>query len=100
MDFQNNKEEIRSRISIVSFIGEKVPLKKSGRNFKGVCPFHHEKTPSFMVNEEKQIFHCFGCGEGGDIFSFVMKFDNLTFPEALRELAGRAGVELPTQTRA
>lgn len=99
MDFQRAKEEIRSRISIVSFIGEKVPLKKAGRHFKGNCPFHQEKSPSFMVSDEKQMFHCFGCGEGGDIFSFVMKFDNLTFPEALKELAHRAGVELPTRTR-
>lgn len=99
MDFQGVKENIRSRVSIVSYIGEKVPLKKSGRHFKGVCPFHQEKTPSFMVSDEKQIFHCFGCGEGGDIFSFLMKFENLTFPEALRELADRAGVELPSQTR-
>lgn len=89
-------EEIRRRLSIVSFVGERIPLKKSGRNFKGLCPFHQEKTSSFMVNEEKQIFHCFGCASGGDIFTFLMKIDGLTFPEALQELAKKAGVKLPT----
>lgn len=88
-------EEIRSRICIVSLIGGRVPLKKSGRHFKGLCPFHQEKTPSFMVSEEKQMFHCFGCSEGGDIFTFLMKLDGLTFPEALEDLAKQAGVELP-----
>lgn len=89
-------DEIRNRLSIVSFIGETVPLKRAGRNFKGLCPFHQEKTPSFMVTEEKQIFHCFGCGAGGDLFTFLMKLNSLTFPEALKELAKRAGVTLPT----
>lgn len=90
-------DEIRRRISIVSLVGERVPLKKSGSNFKGLCPFHQEKTPSFMVSDEKQIFHCFGCAAGGDIFSFLMKLDGLTFPEALEELAKRAGVKLPRE---
>ncbi len=87
--------DIRDRIPIVSFIGERVPLKKAGRNHKGNCPFHQEKTPSFMVSEEKQIFHCFGCGEGGDVFKFLMKFEGLSFAEAVRQLAERAGVSLP-----
>lgn len=87
--------EIRDRISVVAFIGERIPLKRAGRNFKGLCPFHNEKTPSFNVSDEKQIYHCFGCGEGGDIFSFVMKFDGIGFAEAVRYLAGIAGVELP-----
>lgn len=96
MASKENLEEIRRRLSIVSFIGERVPLKKSGRNYKGLCPFHQEKTPSFMVNEEKQIFHCFGCAAGGDIFTFLMKMEGLTFGEALQELAKKAGVKLPT----
>lgn len=92
---QSILNDIRDRISLSSFIGERVPLKRAGRNFRGLCPFHTEKTPSFMVSDEKQIFHCFGCGEGGDIFGFVMKYDRLSFPEALESLAKRAGIELP-----
>ncbi len=88
--------EIRDRISIAAFIGERIALKRAGQNFKGLCPFHGEKTPSFNVNDEKQIYHCFGCGEGGDIFRFVMEFDGIGFAEAVRYLAGRAGVEIPT----
>ena len=88
-------DEIRDRVSIVSLIGERIPLKKAGRNFKGLCPFHGEKTPSFNVSDDKQIYHCFGCGEGGDIFSFVMKFDGVDFSEAVKYLAGLAGVDLP-----
>lgn len=96
MSSKQTLDEIRNRISIVSLVGESVPLKKAGRNFKGLCPFHQEKTPSFMVTEEKQIFHCFGCGTGGDVFTFLMKLNGLSFPEALKELAKRAGVKLPT----
>lgn len=87
--------DIKDRISIVAFIGERIPLKRAGRNYRGLCPFHNEKTPSFNVNDEKGIYHCFGCGEGGDLFQFVMKFDGVGFAEAVRGLAGRAGVELP-----
>ncbi len=92
------KEEIRSRVDIVALIGEVVPLKRSGANYKGRCPFHEEKTPSFNVNGPKQMFHCFGCHVGGDVFGFVMRIDGLSFPEALRKLAERAGVQLPEQT--
>lgn len=89
--------EIKDRISIVSFVGERVPLKRAGRNYKGLCPFHGEKTPSFNVSDEKQIYHCFGCGEGGDVFSFAMKFDGIGFQEAVKYLAGIAGVTLPRE---
>lgn len=88
-------QEIKDRLSIVGLIGEHVALKKAGRNHKGLCPFHKEKTPSFMVSDEKQIFHCFGCGEGGDCFRFLMKQEGLNFGEALKTLAGRTGVTLP-----
>ncbi|MEX2429929.1 MAG: DNA primase [Patescibacteria group bacterium] len=87
-------DDIKTRLDIVQVIGESVPLKKAGRNFKGLCPFHNEKTPSFMVNPERQSFHCFGCDEGGDLFDFVMKRERADFTEALRMLANRAGVEL------
>ena len=87
-------EEIKSKTDIVEFISDYVQLKKSGQNFKGLCPFHSEKTPSFMVHPTKQIFHCFGCGVGGDIVSFLMKHDNLPFTEALRYLAKKAGIRI------
>ncbi len=87
-------DEVKSRLNIIDVIGEKVPLKKSGRNFKGLCPFHNEKTPSFMVSPDRQVFHCFGCGKGGSVIDFVMEYEHLEFPEALEELATRAGVTL------
>lgn len=87
-------DQIREAIDIVDLIGEYVVLKQRGRNFVGLCPFHLEKTPSFTVSPEKQIFYCFGCGVGGDIFSFIMKQENLEFPEAVRFLAERAGIIL------
>lgn len=87
-------DEIKSRINIVDFIGKRVTLKKTGRNFKGLCPFHNEKTPSFIVSPERESWHCFGCGKGGDIFSFVMEYEHVDFPEALEELAEVAGVKL------
>jgi len=88
-------DEVRNYFDIVQFISEYVQLKRSGRNYLGLCPFHGEKTPSFSVSPDKQIFHCFGCGEGGDVFSFIMKADSLTFPEAVTVLAKRAGLALP-----
>ncbi len=87
-------DEIKDRIDIVDLISDYVHLKKTGQNWKGLCPFHSEKTPSFTVSPAKQIFHCFGCGSGGDIFTFLVRYENLTFPEALRMLAARAGVTL------
>lgn len=92
-------DEVRARLDIVDVVSDHVALKKGGENWKGLCPFHAEKTPSFMVNPKKGIFHCFGCGAGGDIFSFVMKIDRLTFPEAVRSLAQRAGAALPEVRR-
>lgn len=88
-------DDIQGRIDIAELIGRYVPLKRAGRHFKAACPFHKEKTPSFMVNTDKQIFHCFGCGVGGNIFSFLMQHDRLTFPEAVKQLAEHAGVEVP-----
>jgi len=89
--------EIRDRASLLEVVSDYVSLKKAGKNYKGLCPFHSEKTPSFMVNEEKQIFHCFGCGEGGDVFTFLMKVTRLSFPQAIEELAKRYGVQLPSK---
>lgn len=86
--------EIKSRLSIVDVVGETVALKKAGTTFKGLCPFHAEKTPSFVVTPARGTYKCFGCGKGGDIFSFVMERDGLSFADALKVLAGRAGVEL------
>lgn len=91
-------EEIRRRTDIASLIGEYVTLKKAGRNFLGICPFHQEKTPSFTVSPDKQMFYCFGCSEGGNVFSFLMKLNRLTFPEAARHLAKKAGVVIPERT--
>jgi len=87
--------QVLDRSDIVAVISSYLALKPAGRNFKGLCPFHHEKTPSFMVNPDKQIFHCFGCGAGGNVISFVMQQERMEFPEALRFLAAKAGVEVP-----
>ena len=90
-------EQIRSSSDIIEIIQEHVPLKKSGKNFTGLCPFHSEKTPSFSVSPEKQIYHCFGCGEGGNVFSFLMKFSSLSFPEAVTHIGKRYGITVPRQ---
>ncbi len=88
-------ERVAAANDIVEVISQFIPLKRAGRNFKACCPFHQEKTPSFMVQPEKQLFHCFGCQAGGDVFSFLMKYENLSFPEALKMLADRARITLP-----
>ena len=88
-------EEVKRRADIVDLVSEYVTLKKGGRNFLGLCPFHKEKTPSFTVNRDKQIFYCFGCGEGGNVLTFLMKMNNMSFPEAVRHLAGKTGVIIP-----
>lgn len=88
-------DEIVARCDIVSVINEYVPLKRRGSNYQGLCPFHNEKTPSFSVSPAKQIFHCFGCGKGGNVFRFVMEIEGISFVEAVEKLAKRAGVKLP-----
>lgn len=88
---------VKDRLDIVEVIGDYVRLKKAGNNFLGLCPFHDEKTPSFNVSPSRQTFHCFGCGQGGDVFSFIMEKENLSFREALETLAERAGVQLSSE---
>ncbi len=90
-------EDIKTRANIVEIVSEYVSLKKTGRNFVGLCPFHKEKSPSFTVNPEKQIFYCFGCGEGGNVVTFIMKTNEMTYPEAIRHLAVRLGIVIPTR---
>ncbi len=91
-------QTIRSRIDLVALVSEHLTLKKTGQNFTGLCPFHSEKTPSFVVNPAKQFFHCFGCSEGGDLFHFVSKMEQISFPEAIRKLAKKAGVTIPSSS--
>ena len=87
-------EQVLQNIDIVDVVSDYLSLKKTGTNFKGLCPFHNEKTSSFVVSQDKQIFHCFGCHEGGDAISFLMKIEHLSFPEALILLAEKTGIKL------
>ena len=88
-------EEVRMKNDIVDVVSQYVKLNKRGSTYFGLCPFHNEKTPSFSVTPAKQMYYCFGCGAGGNVFNFVMEYENYTFGEALKHLADRAGVQLP-----
>ena len=90
-------EEVRQRNDIVDVISGYVKLQRKGSSYFGLCPFHNEKSPSFSVSPGKQMYYCFGCGAGGNVFTFLMEYENYTFPEALKVLAERAGVALPEQ---
>src|SRR5262249_50782860 len=90
------KQTLKQQADIVRIVGDYVKLKKAGaQNYSGLCPFHNEKTPSFSVHVTRQFFHCFGCGASGDVFSFVQKIENITFPEAVRAVAQKLGIPLP-----
>src|SRR6266496_1622415 len=89
---QDKLEQIRAASDIVDVVGSYLPLKRAGANWVALCPFHKEKSPSFNVNPQRQIFHCFGCHKGGDVFTFVKEFENVTFPEAVERLAARAHI--------
>src|SRR3990167_1766681 len=96
LSFPEDKiNQVRGRASTVSIISHYVNLKKAGINYKGLCPFHSEKTSSFVVSEAKKIYHCFGCGKGGNVFTFLMEVGGLSFPEALRKCAQEVGVVIP-----
>ncbi|PKG54710.1 DNA primase [Halomonas sp. MES3-P3E] len=90
-------DDLLGRVDVVEVVGERVQLKKAGRNYSGLCPFHQEKTPSFTVSADKQFYHCFGCGANGNALRFLMEYDKLPFPEAVEQLAGRLGIEVPRE---
>ena len=90
-------DDLTARADIVELIGSRVELKKAGREYRACCPFHNEKTPSFWVSPVKQFYHCFGCGAHGTALGFLMEYDKLSFPEAIEELAGRLGLEVPRE---
>ncbi|MEJ7652586.1 MAG: CHC2 zinc finger domain-containing protein [Chloroflexia bacterium] len=99
MSFQNGRtiiEEVKSRLDIVDLVGSQVELRRAGKDFKGRCPFHEEKTPSFVVSPERQSYHCYGCGKSGDVISYLMETERLPFVDALKQLAERAGVTYET----
>ena len=91
-------EEIRNRLPVSEIVGKRLRLTRAGREFKACCPFHNEKTPSFYINDDKQFYHCFGCGAHGDVIGFTMRHDRLSFPDAVEQLAGLAGLEVPQDT--
>ena len=88
-------EEVRQKNDIVDVLSGYVKLQKKGSSYFGLCPFHNEKSPSFSVSRQKQMYYCFGCGAGGNVFTFLMEYENYSFPEAVKILADRAGVDLP-----
>ncbi|MFB9866483.1 DNA primase [Vreelandella sulfidaeris] len=90
-------DDLLGRVDVVEVVGERVQLKKAGRNYSGLCPFHQEKTPSFTVSADKQFYHCFGCGANGNALRFLMEYDKLPFPEAVEQLAGRLGIDVPRE---
>ena len=92
-------DDILTKVNIVDLINSRVKLKKAGRDYQACCPFHHEKTPSFTVSDKKQFYHCFGCGAHGNAISFLMEYDKLEFVEAVEELAGFLGWEIPYEKR-
>ena len=92
-------EQIAAANDIVDVIGSYFPLKRAGANFKALCPFHQEKTPSFMVSPSRQTFHCFGCGAGGSVFRFIIDYEHTDFPSAVRKLAARAGITVVESAR-
>ena len=87
-------DDLLARVDVVEVVGERVKLKKAGRNYSGLCPFHQEKTPSFTVSADKQFYHCFGCGAHGNALRFLMEYDKLRFPEAVEQLADRLGYRI------
>ena len=90
-------EKVKDYSDIVDIVSDYVQLRRSGANYVGLCPFHNEKSPSFTVSESKQLYHCFGCGEGGDVISFLMKIENLDFIEAVKFLAGKYNIEVQSK---
>ena len=93
-------DDLLSRADIVDVVGSRVTLKKTGKNYSGLCPFHQEKTPSFSVEPDKQFYYCFGCGKGGNAIGFVMDFDNIEYPQAIETLASSMGLEVPREESA
>ena len=93
-------DELRARVGLAAYIGRRVKLTRKGREHAGLCPFHNEKTPSFTISEEKNFYHCFGCGAHGDVIGYVMRTENLSFPEAIERLADEAGIQVPVSSPA
>src|SRR5271154_5762692 len=91
-------EELRGRLPVSEIVGKRIKLTRAGREYKACCPFHNEKSPSFYVNDDKQFYHCFGCGAHGDVIGFTMRHDRLSFPEAVESLAAQAGLQVPRDT--